>query len=618
MRKLLALVALAGCAFVMSCSDDEPTVVETFDAPTGSLSFAGNIEFGGSGTVTGTITIDADLTATWSSSAEEGVTLTTASGELVGGDNAVELAVTANSGYSGIAVVEIAVTDSEGQTQNFTATGSVEPDGDTVPTIEGVPATLTVTEGETVEIGTVTIRAEDGLAGMTLTINDGAALPVFNTFFPEATVGATEASNDITVSPETLTTIGITTAGTYTLDFEVSDTDGDIATAQHVLIIEAFETPVVNVRGDIEGTVDWTADNIYQLDTRVTVLDGATLNIAAGTIIKGNEGQGSAATALLVARGGTLNAIGTAELPIIFTSVFDPITPADVAAGNYASTTSATQAGLWGGVIVLGKANITGKVEDGDGNTTEDLAELQIEGIPSSDENGLYGGTEDDDNSGTISYISIRHGGTNIGAGNEINGLTLGGVGTGTMISNVEVVANADDGIEFFGGSVSVDGAVIWNSFDDSMDTDQDYNGSVTNFIIVTPNTGSAFELDGPEGSRTRGVDHIFSEGVIYGGADIDAIVDWDDDTNASLNNLYFFGISAGRVDSFGGIGTNDNSNTANWETDLADNAGGWFTGAENVITYGVAVGSKSYGPSAADFAWTWASNSGALSDLGL
>ncbi|MEQ8574058.1 MAG: hypothetical protein RIB63_08355, partial [Fulvivirga sp.] len=114
------------------------------------------------------------------------------------------------------------------------------------------------------------------------------------------------------------------------------------------------------------------------------------------------------------------------------------------------------------------------------------------------------------------------------------------------------------------------------------------------------------------------GEDHIFSEGVIYGGADIDAIVDWDGNTNASLNNLYFFGIEAGRIDSFGGVGTNENSNTSNWETDLADNSGGFFTGAESVLTFGVAVGSKSHGPTAADFAWTWAGNSGALESLGL
>ncbi len=478
-----------------------------------------------------------------------------------------------------------------------------DPAVDNQVSISGIPATATVENLGTLGPVTATVTGADGLVSLVIT-KDGSALETVDL------TGQTTASYDFSY-----TAVEEDADKNIVFAFTATDVDGDTDVVTHVLSVGApAETPVVIVRGDIEESTTWSASNIYQLDTRVTVLDGVTLTIQPGTVVKGNEGQGAAATALLVARGGKLNAQGTAALPIIFTSILDPIDPADVAAGNYASTTSATQSGLWGGVIVLGKAPITAKTDE-----ASDLAEIQIEGIPSSDPNGLYGGDNENDNSGTISYISIRHGGTNIGSGNEINGLTLGGVGAGTTISNVEVVANADDGIEFFGGSVSIDGALIWNSFDDSMDTDMDYNGVVSNFIIVTPNTGSAFELDGPEGSVTRGEDHIFTEGVIYGGPDIDAIVDWDGDTNASLNNLYFFGIEAGRVDSFGGIGTNDNSDTSNWETDLADNSGGFFDGVtDGVITYGVAVGSKSYGPTAADFAWTWAGNSGALEGLGL
>jgi hypothetical protein len=91
------------------------------------------------------------------------------------------------------------------------------------------------------------------------------------------------------------------------------------------------------------------------------------------------------------------------------------------------------------------------------------------------------------DNSGVFKYVSIRHGGTSIGSGNEINGLTLGGVGSETVIKNIEIVANADDGIEWFGGTVSITGAIIWNCFDDALDTDQAWNGTVSNFIVVTP-----------------------------------------------------------------------------------------------------------------------------------
>ncbi|WP_268122940.1 hypothetical protein [Roseivirga pacifica] len=439
--------------------------------------------------------------------------------------------------------------------------------------------------------------------------------------FATSSVSAQGGSATITTDMEADATSGTiavsfsaTAVGAGSVVLTVTDAEGSSDDATAVLTIDAIATtPVITVRGNITENTLWTADNIYVLDTRVTVEEGATLEIEPGTVIKGNTGQQAAATALLVARGAMIDAEGTPELPIIFTTIEDPIDPSDIAAGTYfSSEMSPENAGRWGGVIILGKAPITAK------NTSdvEDLAELQIEGIPSSDPNGLYGGNEPTDNSGTLSYVSIRHGGTNIGAGNEINGLTLGGVGSGTTINNIEVVANADDGIEFFGGDVSVENVVIWNSYDDSMDTDQDWNGTVSNFIIITPRTGSAFELDGPEGTRTRGENHMFTEGVIYGGDDIDAIVDWDDDTNATLTNLYFFGITAGRIDSFGGNGAEASTN---WETDLADNADGYFDGVTgNIITYGVAVADKSYGPTAADFAWTWAASSGALAELGL
>lgn len=460
------------------------------------------------------------------------------------------------------------------------------------------PGASTVTTGTSIDL-TFSYTADGGFASAVVSAEGGTA-----TITTDGTTGAN--SGDIVVS----FAAGAVGAGSVTLTVTDANNNTDDATA--VVTISAEEvTPVVVVRGNITENTTWTADNIYQLDTRVTVESGVTLTIEAGTVIKGNEGQAAAATALLVARGATLNANGTAELPIIFTAIIDPIDPSDIAAGNYASTTPADQTGEWGGLIILGNAPISAS-NDND----EQLTEVQIEGIPSSDPNGLYGGDDPDDNSGTITYISIRHGGTNIGAGNEINGLTLGGVGAGTTISNVEVVANADDGIEWFGGNVSVENVVVWNSNDDALDTDQDWIGTCSNFIVVTPVGGSAFELDGPEGDLNRGT-HQFDNGVVYAGADIDHIIDWDlDKTNAGVSNTYFFGITGGDFEEFGGDQTGDNTG---WETDLADNSGGFFDGVpDGVVTYGVAVGSKTVGPTAADFAWTWAGNSGALADLGL
>ena len=145
-------------------------------------------------------------------------------------------------------------------------------------------------------------------------------------------------------------------------------------------------------------------------------------------------------------------------------------------------------------MIVLGNAPISA-----------DAASVQIEGIPPSDQNGFYGGSDAADNSGSIKYISIRHGGANIGEGNEINGLTLGGVGSGTTIENIEIVSNQDDGIEWFGGAVSVKNVVVWNTGDDAIDTDQAWSGTLDNFAIVNPGD-ECFELDGGEGNFNESI----------------------------------------------------------------------------------------------------------------
>ena len=168
---------------------------------------------------------------------------------------------------------------------------------------------------------------------------------------------------------------------------------------------------------------------------------------------------------------------------------------------------------------------------------------MQIEGIPASDVNGLYGGTNPSDNSGVLRYISIRHGGANIGEGNEINGLTLGGVGNGTIIENIEVVANQDDGIEWFGGTVHVTNVVILNAGDDAIDTDQGWSGTLDNFVII--NSGDeALELDGPEGSSLG--THTITNGTIKALNSL-GLVDSDPNSRYYLSNVYFNDLSLGQ-----------------------------------------------------------------------
>ena len=246
------------------------------------------------------------------------------------------------------------------------------------------------------------------------------------------------------------------------------------------------------LEGNITEDKTLDASKIWLIKGRVSVTNGTTLTIPAGTIIKAASGTGADASTLIVARGGKMIANGTADNPIIMTAAADNIE----VGGTYPESGPALNVdtrGLWGGLLILGKAPCSFK---------SDVTELQIEGIPTSDTNGLYGGSVADDNSGSFQYISIRHGGAEIGEGNEINGLTLGGVGSGTTVNQIEVLGNVDDGIEFFGGTVKATNLLVWGQGDDAIDVDQGYAGTIDGALVVlTAASDHGFEIDGPEGS---------------------------------------------------------------------------------------------------------------------
>jgi len=298
----------------------------------------------------------------------------------------------------------------------------------------------------------------------------------------------------------------------------------------------------VVVRTNITENTTWTADRVWQLSGRITVTNGATLTIQPGTIIKSENGSGVNASLLLIARGAKLIAEGTENAPIIFTSIADKITPEDIKVGVFSSPNlDNTKSGLWGGVIILGKAPISAS------NNNGNYSVVQIEGIPTSDQNGLYGGNETNDNSGILRHILIRYGGTNIGSGNEVNGLTLGGVGSGTIIDNIEIIANQDDGVEFFGGNVDATNITVINAGDDAIDTDQGWSGTLDGFTIITPN-GHCLELDGPEGSLIAG--HVIKNGYIIASNDIWQsmdLINTDDNSIVTLENIYFTDVKNGQ-----------------------------------------------------------------------
>lgn len=279
--------------------------------------------------------------------------------------------------------------------------------------------------------------------------------------------------------------------------------------------------------GEITSDETWTSDNVYVLDGRVAVTNNATLTIEPGTVVKGNPGQQANASVLIIARDGQIQANGTADAPIIFTSSAD-----DIAADGVTGDIEVNNKGLWGGVLILGEAEISA-----------DAQSVQIEGIPPSDPNGLYGGTDNSHSSGSFTYCSIRFGGTLLGEGNEINGLTLGGVGSGTTIENVEVVGNLDDGIECFGGSVNITNALVWNQGDDAYDIDQAYSGTIDNFVFKGDATSDhGLEIDGPEGSLEgmftlrNGTMIGYNENGEKGGE----YADFRDGAMGSVENVYF------------------------------------------------------------------------------
>lgn len=245
------------------------------------------------------------------------------------------------------------------------------------------------------------------------------------------------------------------------------------------------------LQGIISADKTLTNDKIWEISGRVIVADGATLTIEEGTILKAYAGTGSNASVLIIARGGKLNANGTAAKPIIMTSTSDNIDLGE----TFGTNLTENDRGLWGGLVVLGKAP---------GSFETNASEIQIEGIPASDTNGLYGGSVANDNSGTITYVSIRHGGTELSPDNEINGLTLGCVGSGTTINHIEIVGNLDDGVEFFGGTVNVSEILVWGQVDDGLDVDQAYAGTISNsMVILGSSSDHALEIDGPEGNTT-------------------------------------------------------------------------------------------------------------------
>ena len=212
-----------------------------------------------------------------------------------------------------------------------------------------------------------------------------------------------------------------------------------------------IDKPVVVVTGSITGSETWTNATYWVLRGAVFVEEGAVLNIQAGTRVIGEAGS---VGALIVRRGGRLNAIGTAAQPIVFTS--------DQPVGERAR-------GDWGGIILNGRAPLN--LEGGEGEGEADT--------------GVYGGDDPDDNSGTLRYVRVEFAGTEFSPDNELNGIAFQGVGRGGRYEYLQVHMNKDDAFEWFGGTADIRHAIASNAGDDSFDWTFGWRGRAQ-FLAVT------------------------------------------------------------------------------------------------------------------------------------
>ncbi len=268
------------------------------------------------------------------------------------------------------------------------------------------------------------------------------------------------------------------------------------------VVVDPADSGTVVVTGDISTDTEWTSDKKYLIKGFVYVTNGATLKIAPGTIIQGDKATKGTLT---VTRGSKIDAEGTEDKPIVFTSAQEP---------------GARREGDWGGIILLGKAPIN--PDGGDAKIEGGLVATQTD---KEKEYIWYGGNDASDNSGILKYVRIEFGGIAYTPDNEINGLTMGGVGNGTTISYVQVYRSGDDAFEWFGGTVNCDHLVASYTWDDDYDTDFGYSGNVQFGVALRVKTiadqsgSNGFESDNDGNGTTNNpkTRAVFSNMTIVG-----------------------------------------------------------------------------------------------------
>jgi hypothetical protein len=380
------------------------------------------------------------------------------------------------------------------------------------PTLSLSEASASDLAGSTVTTS-VTIDAPEGGKTLSILLNGVADSSLPSVTLNGSTSQTVDVSFDIPADATDGTIFNITFSATDSKD-QVSDSELFRVTVSSIPAKE-----IVDVSGTITADTHWTADKIYRLNGFVRVGEDlkpsagvvepvigatATLTIDAGTVIYGKTGTPGGA--LIIQRGSKLIALGTADAPIVFTSEKDPGT---------------RRGGDWSGVVICGKAP----------NNLKASASTGVDGIEELE--GAYGGYHGggansvaDDNSGSLSYVRIEFAGYPINPNQEVNGLTLASVGSGTSVDHIQVTYANDDSYEWFGGTVNASHLIAYKGIDDDFDTDNGYSGQVQfglgvrDALIADQSGSNGFESDNDaQGSaNTPFTNATFSNMTIIGG----------------------------------------------------------------------------------------------------
>jgi hypothetical protein len=330
---------------------------------------------------------------------------------------------------------------------------------------------------------------------------------------------------------------------------------------------------VVTINSNITTSTTWTSNNVYSLSGDIYVEPGATLTIQAGTVIASLNNS-----TLAVCRGAQVIANGTRTAPIIFTSDNDRATwtNGDPTTGTFRQLAN----NEWGNLSIMGAGYISENQVGSNSAAPSASNYADMEGLsPGNTALNDYGGGNDNDDSGSLSYCSFRYGGRTSAPGVELNGLSLGGIGRNTEISYIEILNNLDDGIEVWGGTVNIKNFSIWNIGDDSLDMDQGWRGKAQFGLIVQGYSGvgsqgsgfgdNALELDGAELCSYQPV----TTGTLYNLTVIgsppstaasstagDQLVEFRDNCNMQIRNSIF--MDGGDNTIVNGVTDGENGNT--------------------------------------------------------